>query len=149
MEDYESFTSYGNLSANQTAHAGGVGSSVFGKGVRSGSKNGVQQHPQQQVQQPQAQGGNPFGKGKFLIDFYGSWCGPCQKMAPHFEALEKQIPGVTFVKVEIGEEQDLAMSMGVQSVPTFVAIKNGKEVDRMVGADPNKLKALAGKLVQM
>ncbi len=139
MSEYESFDAYGSLSTDQSPSIGGVGSSVLGKGVRATVKNNIQQEqqaPQQQL----------FSKGKFIIDFYGSWCGPCKKIAPFFEQLEKSTPGVTFVKVDIQENQELAMSMGVQSVPTFMAIKNGALVDKLVGADPNKLKALVNKI---
>ena len=64
---------------------GGIGSSVMGKGVRGGVKNS--QEYQSQAQKPTH--ANPFSNGKFLIDFYGSWCGPCQKIAPFFDNLEK------------------------------------------------------------
>jgi thioredoxin 1 len=131
--------------ANQSPF-GGIGSSVMGKGVRGGVKNS--QEYQSQRQQPTTNS-DPFANGKFLIDFYGSWCGPCQKIAPFFDNLESQTPGVTFVKVEIGEQQEIAMGMGVQSVPTFIAMKDGKVIDRLVGGDPVKLKAMANKLKAM
>jgi thioredoxin len=144
MSDYESFNAYENFAHTpQAGPAGGVGTGVLGKGVRQSIKN---QPPVQQVQQKQAP---VFAEGKFLIDFYGSWCGPCQKMAPVFENLEKVTSGVTFVKVEIGEEQELAMKMGVQSVPTFISIVNGEVVDKMVGANPAKLQQMTEKLKRM
>jgi thioredoxin 1 len=147
MSDYETFNAYNSSPQplpQPVVQGGGkapygVGASVYGKGVRNLGKN---QTTQQQSQREQT----PFSNGKYIIDFYGSFCGPCQKMAPIFEELEKKTPGVTFVKVEIGEDQELSMSMGVQSVPTFVAIINGKEVDRLVGANVQRLQQMAKKV---
>lgn len=75
-----------------------------------------------------------------LIDFYADWCGPCKVMAPIFEELEKEYQGkVTFRRVDVEAEGDLAARYGIMSIPTFVLLKDGKEVDRQIGAKPKEV----------
>ena len=75
-----------------------------------------------------------------LLDFYADWCGPCKMMAPIFEELEKDYEGeITFKKVDVESEGDLAGQYGIMSIPTFVLIKDDKEVDRRTGAMPKEL----------
>jgi len=75
-----------------------------------------------------------------LIDFYADWCGPCKVMAPIFEELEKEYQGkVTFRRVDVEAEGDLAAKYGIMSIPTFVLTKEGKEVDRQIGAKPKEV----------
>lgn len=75
-----------------------------------------------------------------LLDFYADWCGPCKIMAPIFEELEKDYEGeITFKKVDVESEGDLAGQYGIMSIPTFVLIKDDKEVDRRTGAMPKEL----------
>jgi thioredoxin 1 len=62
-----------------------------------------------------------------VIDVYASWCGPCQQMAPVFEALEKELQDeYKFVKLNVDEARDLSIQFGVTSVPTFIFVKNGQ-----------------------
>lgn len=75
-----------------------------------------------------------------LIDFYADWCGPCKIMAPIFEELEKEYQGkVTFRRVDVEAEGDLAAKYGIMSIPTFVLIKDNKEIDRQIGAKPKEV----------
>lgn len=70
-----------------------------------------------------------------VIDFYADWCGPCKMMDPILKELEKELHGkVEFKQVDVDAEQDKAQEYGVLSIPTFVIIKDGEEVDRIVGA---------------
>lgn len=72
-----------------------------------------------------------------LIDFYADWCGPCIAMKPVFEEVEKQYEGkVTFKKVNVDSDPSEAQKYGIMSIPTFVIVKDGKEVDRRMGAMP-------------
>ena len=68
-----------------------------------------------------------------VIDFFATWCGPCRMMAPIFEDVSKEKGEVSFFKVDVDESPNVAKQFGVMSIPTLVAIKNGKEVDRNVG----------------
>lgn len=68
-----------------------------------------------------------------LIDFYAEWCGPCKMLAPVLEEIAKENTNTKFVKINVDDAQDLAMEYNVMSIPTLVVIKNGKEVNRVVG----------------
>ena len=68
-----------------------------------------------------------------LIDFYADWCGPCKMLSPIVEQVASENTNVKVVKINIDDEQDLAINYGVMSIPTLVVIKNGHEADRVVG----------------
>ena len=69
-----------------------------------------------------------------LVDFWASWCGPCKMMTPVVEQIEKDMDGKAKVcKVNIDEEQNLAMEYGIMSIPTFLIFKDGKVVNSVVG----------------
>ena len=73
-------------------------------------------------------------KEKVLIDFYADWCGPCKMMAPVVEEIAEELAGKIKVgKVNVDENQDLAMQYGIMSIPTLVVIENGKAVKTLVG----------------
>ena len=75
-----------------------------------------------------------------LIDFYADWCGPCKVMGPIFEELEKEYKDkVTFEKVDVEADQDTASKFGIMSIPTFVILKDDKEIDRKTGAMPKEM----------
>lgn len=68
-----------------------------------------------------------------LIDFYADWCVPCKMLSPIVEQVASENTNVKVVKINIDDEQDLAIDYGVMSIPTLVVIKNGQETDRVVG----------------
>lgn len=69
-----------------------------------------------------------------LVDLYATWCGPCKALAPILEDLEKKYDGkVKAVKINVDDEEHLAVKLGVISVPTVVFYKNGKTVASLVG----------------
>jgi thioredoxin 1 len=75
-----------------------------------------------------------------LLDFYADWCGPCKVMAPIFEELEKNYKNnVEFKRVDVEAEGQLASQYGIMSIPTFVLVKEGKEIDRKIGAVPKEV----------
>ena len=72
-----------------------------------------------------------------LVDFWAGWCGPCKMLAPTIDKLAEKYDGKVVVgKVDVDEEQELARQFGVMSIPTVVLFKDGKEVQRTVGVQP-------------
>lgn len=68
-----------------------------------------------------------------VVDFFAQWCGPCRMMHPVVEELSNQYKHIKFVKLDIDNATGLAVSQNVQVVPTFIAYKNGAEVNRIIG----------------
>lgn len=69
-----------------------------------------------------------------LVDFYANWCGPCKMMAPIIEELAVELEGKGKVgKINVDENQELAVKYGVMSIPTLIFFKDGEEVKRFVG----------------
>ena len=80
-------------------------------------------------------------EGLVVVDFFATWCAPCQMLAPVLIELdEKYGDEVEFYKVNIDESEDAAIRYGVSSVPTLIFFKDGEEIDRQVGfADEDEL----------
>lgn len=66
-----------------------------------------------------------------LVDFWATWCGPCQRQTPIIEELSKE--GYAVGKVDVDENPALAQQFGVMSIPTLIVFKDGKEAARLVG----------------
>ena len=78
-----------------------------------------------------------------LIDFYADWCGPCKMLSPIIEAVANENEEIKVVKINVDNEQDLAIEYQVMSIPTIVVIKNGKETNRTVGVvDKNQIEKM-------
>jgi len=75
--------------------------------------------------------------GVLAVDFWATWCGPCKMLAPTMERLAGAYEGRAVIgKVDIDQEQDLAVRYGVMSIPTVILFKDGEEVQRLVGVLP-------------
>ena len=83
----------------------------------------------EQVKQLQAEG------KKLLVDYWATWCGPCKSLIPRLEILEKQYPDITFVKVNVDENKDSALQLGIRSVPTIMIYRGDELVNRSTGAN--------------
>lgn len=86
-------------------------------------------------------------KGIVIIDFFATWCGPCKRIAPMFESISNEYADVTFLKVDVDEADGIASEYDLTALPTFVCLKDGKEVGRVEGADLTGLGAMLEKLV--
>ncbi len=72
-----------------------------------------------------------------FVDFYAEWCGPCNMIAPTIEALSKEYEGkVKFVKINVDNNQELAMKYDIMSIPTGMLFENGTVKDSLIGAYP-------------
>ena len=69
-----------------------------------------------------------------FVDFWAEWCGPCRAIAPVLENLAKDFDGkVKIVKINVDKETELANKYNVSAIPSLIIVKNGKEIDRIVG----------------
>ncbi|MFC4767751.1 thioredoxin [Effusibacillus consociatus] len=71
--------------------------------------------------------------GKVLVDFWATWCGPCRMQTPVLEKLAGEMGDITFTKVNVDEEPDLAQRFGVMSIPTLLVFNNGQVEKTLVG----------------
>ncbi len=75
------------------------------------------------------------GSKPVLVDFWATWCGPCQFMLPIFDKLAKKYMGkVVFGRLNVDDNQSISSKYNVYAIPTFILLKDGKEIDRAVGA---------------
>lgn len=71
-----------------------------------------------------------------LLDFYADWCGPCRMVSPLVDEIAEENPQYLVGKINVDQESELAQAFGVTSIPTLVVMKNGKIVQKSVGAKP-------------
>lgn len=69
-----------------------------------------------------------------LVDFYADWCGPCRAIAPIVDEIARELNDkLKVVKLDVDQNPETAMQYGVQSIPTLLLFKDGKEVERLIG----------------
>ncbi len=73
-----------------------------------------------------------------LVDFWASWCGPCKMVSPVVDALAEEHPEYKFCKVNVDDEEELAIKFGIMSIPSLFIFKNGENVKKSVGALPKE-----------
>ncbi|KAL3456216.1 PITH domain-containing protein [Aspergillus heterothallicus] len=84
-----------------------------------------------------------------VADFHAQWCGPCHAIAPVYEQLASQLSRpnhITFTKIDVDEQQDIAKAYGVTAMPTFIVFERGRVTNTIRGADPSKLSQVIRKL---
>ncbi len=75
---------------------------------------------------------------KVLLDFWASWCGPCRMIAPFVDEIAEERSDIKVCKINVDEEQELAVQFRVMSIPTLVVVENGEVVNQMMGARPKR-----------
>jgi thioredoxin 1 len=78
-----------------------------------------------------------------VIDFYASWCQPCQNFKPHFDRFSDEYPNVIFYQVNVEEEamEGIVKQFEITAMPTFIFVKNGSIVARVMGANAHEFRA--------
>lgn len=76
--------------------------------------------------------------GVVVVDFFANWCGPCKMLAPIFEELGNEMENVKFLKVDVDQCPDVAMTYKVASIPTVITFKAGEKVASNVGFMPKE-----------
>lgn len=79
-----------------------------------------------------------LAEGKpMVVDFWATWCGPCKKISPYIEELAENYGDKAIIgKVDVDENDELAIRYGVRNIPTILFIRNGEVVDKQIGAAP-------------
>ena len=83
-----------------------------------------------------------------LVDFYADWCGPCKMVAPLMDELaQEHIGKILVAKVDTDRAPEVAAKYGIRSIPTLIVFRNGTEVERSMGFEPERLRTLAEEAV--
>ncbi|XP_030511320.2 thioredoxin H2-like [Rhodamnia argentea] len=81
------------------------------------------------------------GTNKLMVIYFtATWCGPCRWMEPTIDELAAAFADVDFIKIDVDELMNVSRQFGVQAMPTFLLMKNGKVVDKVVGAKKDELR---------
>ena len=86
------------------------------------------------------------GDSLIVVDFFATWCGPCKMIALLLDKFSNEYNQVKFLKIDVDQLGDIAQKYSISSMPTLVFIKNGQEVERVIGANPAAIKSTIAKL---
>jgi thioredoxin 1 len=75
-----------------------------------------------------------INNGLYIIKFWSTWCGPCKSYAPVISKLDEEFENITFFSVDVDQVPELAQRFKIKSLPSLILIKDGEEVDRIIGA---------------
>ncbi|BFZ16647.1 hypothetical protein BsWGS_19686 [Bradybaena similaris] len=75
-----------------------------------------------------------------VVDFYATWCGPCNAIGPQVERWSQEFNDVIFLKIDVDENDETAEQCGISAMPTFQFYKGGQKIDEIVGANQDKIK---------
>ncbi len=76
---------------------------------------------------------NIISKGNVVVDFSAEWCGPCKMFAPIFEATSEIVKDIQFVKIDVDAVPESRADFSIQSIPSTIILKDGKEINRKMG----------------
>lgn len=76
---------------------------------------------------------NDISTGVVLVDFWATWCGPCQVMLPRLDELASKSTSAKIMKMDVDQNGDTPGQFGIMSIPTMIVFKDGKMVEKMVG----------------
>lgn len=71
-----------------------------------------------------------------LVDFWAAWCGPCRMLSPIVDEIAEERTDIKVGKVNVDEQEELAMRFGIMSIPTLIVFKNGEAVRKTMGVQP-------------
>ena len=72
-------------------------------------------------------------EGKVVIDFFATWCGPCKMLSPVMDEISNELSDISFYKVDVDKNEDIAREYGIMSIPTIIIFENGNVVNTLVG----------------
>lgn len=75
-------------------------------------------------------------ENKVLLDFWATWCGPCQMIAPVLEEIAAEREDITVAKIDVDKEMALALQFGIASIPTLIVMDHGQAVNKLIGFRP-------------
>lgn len=80
-------------------------------------------------------------EGLVVVDFFATWCGPCKMIAPMVDKFAAQYTSAKFIKIDVDKVSEVAQQYEISSMPTFLFLKNGEVIHKVIGANAAALKA--------